>query len=162
MGKKDEEFYTARGYENAAGKNTLTPSMEDYLEMIIRLSNKTGYTRVNDLANSLNVQPPSVSKMVQKLKEEALLDYEKYGMIHLTEEGRKLGEYLLNRHNTLKEFFTLIQATKNLQKDVETIEHYISVHNYRVIAALVGFMKENEDFLNQFYKYKERFFLDES
>ncbi|MBS4024436.1 MAG: transcriptional regulator MntR [Clostridia bacterium] len=154
MTKIDEEFYTARGYEIAADENALTASMEDYLEMIYRLSQKTGYTRVNDLADNLNVQPPSVTKMIQKLNEKKLLDYEKYGMIHLTAEGKKLGKYFLERHNTLKEFFSLIEAIDNLQKDVETMEHYISFNNFRVIAALVSFMKENNQFLTEFYNYK--------
>ncbi|MGF7186507.1 Mn-dependent DtxR family transcriptional regulator [Desulfitispora alkaliphila] len=157
MDKMDEQFYTARGYEISARENALTASMEDYLEMIYRLSQKNGYTRVNDLAESLNVQPPSVTKMIQKLSEKYLLEYEKYGMIHLTSEGKKLGQYFLDRHNTLREFLTLIKATDNLQKDVETMEHYFSFNNYRVISALVGFMKDNQHFLKDFYKYKEAY-----
>jgi Mn-dependent DtxR family transcriptional regulator len=161
MTKINEEFYTARGYEITADENALTASMEDYLEMIYRLSQEHGYTRVNDLAESLNVQPPSVTKMIQKLNEKSLLDYEKYGMIHLTEEGKNLGKYFLERHNTVREFLRLIEAADNLQKDVETMEHYISFNNFKVIAALVSFIKENEQFLSQFYKYKESFLKDE-
>ena len=157
MTKINEEFHTARGYEIAAGENALTASMEDYLEMIYRLSQDNGYTRVNDLADSLHVQPPSVTKMIQKLNEKKLLNYEKYGMIHLTDEGEKLGKYFLERHNTLKEFFTLIGATENIQKDVETMEHYISLNNFRVISILVSFMKEEDNqFLTQFHEYKNR------
>ena len=157
MTKVNGEFFTARGYEIAAGDNALTASMEDYLEMIYRLSEEDGYTRVNDLAASLNVQPPSVTKMTQKLNEKKLLSYEKYGMIHLTEEGKKLGKYFLERHNTLKELFSLIGATDNIQKDVETMEHYISFNNFRIISALVSFMKEDNQFLNRFHEYKDKF-----
>ena len=156
MTKINGEFYTARGYEITAGDNALTASMEDYLEMIYRLSQKDGYTRVNDLAASLNVQPPSVTKMTQKLNEKKLLNYKKYGMIHLTEEGKKLGKYFLERHNTLKELFSLIGATDNLQKDVETMEHYISYKNFRIISALVNFLKEDNQFLTRFHKYKNK------
>ncbi len=161
MTKLNEEFYTARGYENIAGENALTASMEDYLEMIYRLSQENGYTRVNDLADSLNVQPPSVTKMIQKLNEKKLLDYEKYGMVHLTDEGKKIGKYFLERHNTLKEFLTLIGATEDLQKDVETMEHYISLNNFRVISTLVSFMKENNHFLTQFHEYKNKLLQDD-
>lgn len=161
MTKLNEEFYTARGYENIAEENALTASMEDYLEMIYRLSQENGYTRVNDLADSLNVQPPSVTKMIQKLNEKKLLDYEKYGMVHLTDEGKKIGKYFLERHNTLKEFLTLIGATEDLQKDVETMEHYISLNNFRVISTLVSFMKENNHFLTQFHEYKNKLLQDD-
>ncbi len=156
MTKINGEFYTARGYEIASGENTLTASMEDYLEMIYRLSQENGYTRVNELADSLNVQPPSVTNMIQKLNKKNLLDYEKYGMIHLTDKGEKLGKYFLERHNAVKEFLSLIGATENLQKDVETIEHYISLSNFRVISTLVAFMKEHSQFLTQYHEYKNR------
>ena len=39
--------------------------MEDYLEMIYRLSKENGYTRINELSNALNVQPPSATRMVK-------------------------------------------------------------------------------------------------
>src|SRR5690554_5504510 len=96
-----EKFFTARGYEISAAEGSLTPSMEDYIEMIYRLSRKSRTIRVNDLAVRLNVQPPSVTKMMQKLNEKNLLSYEKYGMISLTAQGEKLGDFFLVRHNTL-------------------------------------------------------------
>ncbi len=151
---KTEKFYTARGYEIAADQEELTPSMEDYLEMIYRLSKKTGCTRVNDLADSLNVQPPSVSKMIQKLSERSLLNYEKYGMIHLTDEGESMGKYFLERHNTLREFLSLLGVTDNLQKDVERMEHYISVENFKFIEDMVSFFKDYPEVLKLFKKHQ--------
>lgn len=52
MTQDKEQFFTARGYENAARDDALTPSVEDYIEMIYRLSQTNGYTRVNDLAEN--------------------------------------------------------------------------------------------------------------
>ena len=58
MSKERERFYTVRGYELLSkDANLLTPSMEDYLEMVYRLSRDKGYTRISDLASALNVQP---------------------------------------------------------------------------------------------------------
>lgn len=151
----DDIFYTARGYEIAAGENALTPSMEDYIEMIYRLSSEIGYTRVNDLAERLNVQPPSVTKMMQKLHEKALLSYEKYGMIHLTEEGKKLGEFFLQRHNTLKEFLALLDI-RDVQTKVEQMEHYVSYDTFQIISAFVDFLKDNNDILARFNEYRSK------
>ena len=41
---------------------------------------------------ALNVQPPSVTKMIQKLSEINLIKYEKYGVIMLEDKGLKLGK----------------------------------------------------------------------
>lgn len=155
MSSNEDIFYTARGYEIAAGENALTPSMEDYIEMIYRLSSEIGYTRVNDLAERLNVQPPSVTKMMQKLHEKSLLSYEKYGMIHLTEEGKKLGEFFLQRHNTLKEFLSLLNI-KDVQTKVEQMEHYVSYDTYEIIGSFVYFLKSNKDILERFNEYRAK------
>lgn len=86
MGKND--FYTFNEYMKKEDSK-LTASMEDYLEMIYRLSLNKGYLRINELSNALNVQPPSATRMVQKLSEERLVKYEKYGIIILEESGKK-------------------------------------------------------------------------
>ncbi|RQD77506.1 MAG: transcriptional regulator MntR [Candidatus Syntrophonatronum acetioxidans] len=130
--------------------------MEDYIEMIYRLSLKEGYTRVNDLAQKLNVQPPSVTRMMQKLHENNLLIYERYGMIHLTEKGKKMGEFFLKRHNILKEFLYLLEIDNDLQKEVEQVEHYISWNTCQTIAALVEFLKERKDILIDFKAFKKK------
>ncbi len=153
MTENNETFYTARGYEISAGENSLTPSMEDYIEMIYRLSQKSGYTRVNDLANKLNVQPPSVTNMMKKLGDNSLLEYEKYGVIHLTEKGEKLGKFLLDRHNVLKEFLTMLGLKKNIQREVEQIEHHVSRETFLIINAFVDFLKKNEQIIQQFNDY---------
>ena len=66
------KFHTQKGYE-LAEQNKLTAAMEDYLEMICRLSREEGYTRVHLLAKHLNVKPSSASKMVDQLKESGLV-----------------------------------------------------------------------------------------
>ena len=155
MSSNEDIFYTARGYEIAAGEKALTPSMEDYIEMIYRLSGEIGYTRVNDLAERLNVQPPSVTKMMQKLHEKSLLSYERYGMIHLTEEGKKLGDFFLQRHNILKEFLALL-GIKDVQTKVEQMEHYVSYDTFQIIGAFVCFLKDNKDVLKRFNEYRTK------
>ena len=74
----EREFFTFREYMRK-DRELLSPSAEDYMEMIYRLSADKGFTRVNDLASALNVQPPSVTKMIQKLADLKLIKYEKYG-----------------------------------------------------------------------------------
>jgi len=127
--------------------------MEDYLEMIYRLSGERGCTRTNEVADSLSVNPASVSKMVDKLAERSLVTAEKYGLIYLTEKGKNQGEYLLKRHDLLEEFFQLIGARGNLQKEVERIEHHISFENYQVLSQFVRFLKDHPECLSAFHNY---------
>ena len=138
--KKKDEFYTVRGYEMInAEKKLLTSSMEDYLEMIYRISKRDGYVRMNQLAKKLNVRPSSATKIIQKLSSLGMVDYEKYGVIQLTEEGKKLGRFLLKRHNIIEEFLKQLGIEETLLKETEMIEHHISFNTLQSIHILNDF-----------------------
>lgn len=121
-----------------------TPSMEDYLERIYQLMQDKGYARVVDIADLLNVQSPSVTRMVQKLADEGFLEYEKYRGIVLTPKGEHLGKSVKRRHKTLAEFLRLIGVTDETTvfKDVEGIEHHVSPATMEAIRSLVHFFQE--------------------
>ena len=55
-----------------------TSTAEDYLERIYSLIQEKGYARVSDIAEALQVRPSTVTRMVQKLDEQNLLEYERY------------------------------------------------------------------------------------
>jgi DtxR family Mn-dependent transcriptional regulator len=156
MEKKQQKFYTVRGYALLKQEDKLlTPSMEDYLEMSYRLSAEKGYARIGDLAEALHVQPPSASKMVQKLTELGYVHYEKYGLIELTAEGQDLGAYLLQRHEVIEKLLTQIGVTANILEQTEKIEHNISEETTEKIAILVQFIENNQDW-SVFRKTKEK------
>ena len=73
----DQQFHTVRGYQllNAEGR-VLTSGMEDYLEMIYRICLEAGFVRISQLAERLSVRPSSATKVVQKLSDLGLVDYE--------------------------------------------------------------------------------------
>ncbi len=144
----EKRFYTFRGYslKDAEQKDSLTPSMEDYLEMIYRLSldEHEPYTRVLEIASALNVQPPSATKMVQRLAAEGLVEYEPYSIVRLTPLGKEIGEYLLRRHNTLERFLALI-GVEDVLLDAEKIEHNISDEAMSGLGALLDFFDSSAE-----------------
>ena len=149
-----KEFRTFRGYALARGEESLTPSMEDYLEAICRLSNRDGYTRTSDLARFLNVKPSSVTSMIQRLYERGLLHYERYGVIVLTALGRKAGSFLLKRHLMLEKFLSYIGVPDNLLENVERIEHNLTSEATRCLSLLVEFMEDNPAWMERFAEYR--------
>jgi len=132
------EFYTLRGY-NRLEKSNMSPAMEDYLEMICRILREKKFIRVNQLASLLNVTPPSASKMVSKLKNAQLINFEPYGIIQLTKKGEELGNYFLYRHQTLHEFFCIVNSTENELELVEKIEHFI---DSKTVQNMENWIKE--------------------
>ncbi len=147
-------FYTFRGYslKDSRRADALSPSMEDYLEMLYRLCQKSGYTRVLELAGALHVQPPSASRMVQKLAEDGFLQYEKYGMIRLTAMGVRRGRDLIERHDVLIEFFSFLGVADPLE-DTEKVEHNLSEEAISGIKKLMDFVREHPEFAGAWHGY---------
>lgn len=150
---ESKNFFTFSEYIKK-DMNFLTPSMEDYLEMIYRLSITSGFTRINDLASSLNIQPPSATKMVQKLSKLNLINYEKYGVIVLKEDGKRIGNTLLKRHKIIENFLKLIGVSNSgILEQTEKIEHTINPETLKCINNLLSFFENNLDVLNQFKNF---------
>lgn len=155
MANKDREFYTFRGYQMLKqNKKLLTPSMEDYMEMIYRNCQKEGYVRIHQLAEQLNVQAPSVTRNVQKLARIELVDYEKYGLIKLTKKGEEIGHFLLKRHMIIESFLKKLGITNTILRDTELIEHQISIDTLEKIELFNRFLEDNPDILERFIEYK--------
>ncbi|QUH24535.1 metal-dependent transcriptional regulator [Serpentinicella alkaliphila] len=152
--KNKEKYTTVRGYELQKRDNKqLTDSMEDYMEMIYRQCLEDNYTRINTLSKELNVKASSASKMVQKLTHLGLLNYEKYGIIRLTEKGKSVGEFLLYRHNTIKDFLMLLNTNMNLLSQTEALEHSIDFDTLKKIDLLIHFFQDDPELQKRLQDY---------
>ena len=146
------EYFTFNEYMK---NNNLTPSEEDYLEMIYRINRKNEVVKVKDVANELNIKPASVTKMVKKLNEKDILEYKKYDCIRLTENGYKLGETLLKRHNTVYRFLELLGLKDNIHNETEKIEHTINYDTLQKMEILINFFGEYEKIYILFKEFQE-------
>ncbi len=139
---KKDGFYTMKGYA-LIEHGLLTSSMEDYLEMIYRLSEQSGTVRVSTLAHSLHVKPSSASKMAGNLRAQELIEFPRYGYITLTELGKRMGEYLLHRHELINRLLCLINQTSDELEEAEKIEHFLSP---RTVENIERFLREMQEY----------------
>lgn len=130
----------------------LTESMEDYLEMIYRIFQEKGYVRPVDLAEALNVQPSSVTRMVQRLNEQGVINYEKYRNISLSERGLAIGNFLVWRDETLKQFLSLLMPPDTVAGQVEGIEHYVTPVTMCLFRDLIAFFRSNPSYIEALRK----------
>ncbi|HXF63977.1 MAG TPA: metal-dependent transcriptional regulator [Caldilineaceae bacterium] len=114
---------------NALGEGkTLTAAHEDYLKAVYLLQSQGIEVTNSALANHLEVSPASATNMVKKLAELALVEYEPYQSISLTDAGERVALEVL-RHHRLIELY-LHQKLKLpwdlVHAEAERLEHVIS------------------------------------
>lgn len=127
-----------------------TPGMEDYIEQIYLQIEEKGVARVSDVAETLDVLPSSVTKMVQRLDREGYVYYEKYKGLELTDKGFTFGKKLVKRHDILEEFLRIIGVNEeNIYRDVEGIEHHLSWNAIDRITDLVEALEQDNGFIRK-------------
>ena len=80
--------------------------IEDYLECIFKLQEKSGVARTNDIVKSLRVVPGTVTNTVEWLEKEGLVTHKPYKGVKLTEKGRKIALQVIRRHRLSERLLT--------------------------------------------------------
>jgi Mn-dependent DtxR family transcriptional regulator len=141
----DSRLASIRGANNAK-KPECTYRMEDYLEIIYELVQRKGYATLADIADYLNVRPPSVTTMMRRLDQSGLLNYEKYRGIRLTEKGTDIAKIIHKRHSLLSEFLKMIGVSEKIaNEDAESMEHHLHSQTMLRLTELMHILKLSND-----------------
>jgi Mn-dependent DtxR family transcriptional regulator len=134
-----------------------TPRLEDYLEAIYHLIDEKGYASTVDISDRLEVKPPTVTSMVQRLAKKGYLVHEPYRGMRLTEAGERQAKWVVSRHRVIFEFLSMLGVEeKTAYQDTEGIEHEIQPETFRRIEGLVEFLRNHPDGLRTIREYVER------
>lgn len=110
------------------GMNKMTPSEEDYLKVLLELSECDVSIHSKDIAYILGFSRASVSRMMDVLKDEGCIIKEKYGTSTLTESGRKAAVFIKKRHDLIKSFLIDVLGVEAAIADGDAcrMEHVVS------------------------------------
>lgn len=137
-----------RAHQQAQDDEGPSPRVEDYIEVIYELIIQKGYARIADISQHLAVSAPTVTKTVQRLDDEGLLDYERYRGVTLTQQGETLAEDLRRRHSLVTTFLKQIGVDDEAAHRVtEGIEHHIDAPTLERIASFVTHADQDPDWL---------------
>ena len=91
-----------------ASRTSGSVAKDDYLEQILNLIEEKGYARPVDISQRLGISQASVTNMLQRLDSEGLVKHEKYRGTALTPQGEQIAKAIIDRHELLTEFLSLI------------------------------------------------------
>lgn len=110
---------------------------EDYVELISDLIQSNGEARLADLATHVGVTSATVSKVVQRLQRDGLVESRPYRSIFLTESGEGMAEMARRRHRIVEAFLRALGIDDlTVEADAEGIEHHVSEQTLAAFARL--------------------------
>lgn len=144
-------------------KKALSANMEDYLETIYVLDQKSETVRIRDISALMDVKKSSVNNAVKVLSEKALVRHEKYGYVVLTAKGRKVSKAIKMRHDLLVRFLEeILGIDKEIaMEDACRIEHVISAVTNDRLRKFIEFVDtcptgEKPEWLSNLTYYLEK------
>ncbi len=107
--------------------DTLTASLEDYLEAIFHIIAQKHAVKPRDISRRLKVSYASVTGALRSLAEKKMIHYAPYDLITLTEEGEEAAKDVVRRHEVLRDFFVEVLAVPDADADIAAcqMEHSI-------------------------------------
>lgn len=118
----------------------LSAVMEDYLKAIYHLQDDADTkVRTSEIADALEVTAPTVTSMLDKLKDRDLIEREKYSGVRLTADGERVALEVIRHHRLLETYLNehLDYSWEEVHEEADRLEHHISdVFATRVEASL--------------------------
>ncbi|MFB6113974.1 MAG: metal-dependent transcriptional regulator [Halodesulfurarchaeum sp.] len=115
----------------------LSDVMEDYLKAIFTLQMEHSPPISTSLiADHLEVTPPTVTSMMEKLEERGLVTREKYKGVELTEEGTTVALEVIRHHRLIEAYLAehLDYEWSEVHDEADVLEHHISEEFERRVA----------------------------
>ncbi len=120
-------------------------AVEDYVKAIYELAEPKGRVAPTAVAGTLGVSLPAVTKMVRRLMELRLVNYERAEGIALTPSGRKVALEILRHHRLLEVYLkeALGYSWDQVDEEAEKLEHHISEEFEDRIDRMLGHPKRD-------------------
>ncbi len=117
--------------------------IEEYLEVIYRLQEKSGVARTSDLVKMLNVAPGTITNTVERLEKESLIVHEPYKGVQLTEKGCGIALRIVRKHRLSERLLTDILSVEwdKAHDAACQLEHGISDEVAKKIEKTLGHPK---------------------
>lgn len=112
----------------------IAESGEMYLETILILSKEKAVVRSVDVAGSLGVSKPSVSRAMGLLRDGGFIEMDAHGYLTLTGDGKAVAERIYERHTFLTEYLEKLGVCHDRAvADACKIEHVISEESFAAL-----------------------------
>ena len=132
------------------GNRMLSSSLEKYLVCIYKcLENKTEL-KVSDLARQMNQPLQKTIQALQRMHYQKQIIYSTYQPLRMTDQGKKMAQYLIARDLLIDEFFKLLHIEEHAEVEKEVMAQYLSYESLKKIERFVLFNRKYPEIAERF------------
>lgn len=109
-------------------------SVENYLETILRLSEKLPVVRSVDIAEELGYKKSSISVAMKNIKNQEYITVSDRGYIQLTESGMGIARKIYERHDVISTWLVTLGVDPQVASDDACkLEHVLSDQTFNAL-----------------------------
>jgi len=122
----------------------LSESQQDYLKIVLDLTNEKKVARVKEIAERKGVSMPSVTEALRKLAKDDQVLYSAHEFVELTSKGYRAAHRLSSKNTFLKNFLidVLNIDITVAEKEACELEHHLSIATLDRLILLYQFLIE--------------------
>ena len=128
----------------------LSSSLEKYLVCLYKHLEQHNEFKISDLAKEMNQPLQKTIQALQRMHYQKQVIYSTYQPLRMTEQGKKMAEYLIARDALIDEFLKLLHIEEHAEAEKEGMAQYLSHDSLTKIERFVLFNR-------QYPEIKERF-----
>lgn len=128
----------------------LSSSLEKYLVAIYEMLETGKELKISDLSKRMNQSLQKTIQALQRMHYQKQVVYSPYQPLKLTDEGRRMAEYLVARDALLDEFISLLHIEKNAEAEREVLAQYLSYESLEKIEKFVMFNRQYPEIRERF------------
>lgn len=114
-------------------------SVENYLETILRLSEKLPVVRSVDIAEELGYKKSSISVAMKNLKNQEYITVSDRGYIQLTESGMGIARKIYERHDVISTWLVTLGVDPQVASDDACkLEHVLSDQTFNALKGHIN------------------------
>jgi DtxR family manganese transport transcriptional regulator len=111
---------------------------QDYVEAVADILYRQGECRVKDLARHMGVSHVTVTRIIDRLQAEQLVETEPYRPIRLTVRGQRMAALSRQRHELVLGFLLALGVPDaEARRDAEGMEHHVGEATLRAMQAFL-------------------------
>ena len=120
----------------------LSASLEKYLLCIYDKVRQNNELKSTEIAKEMNQSLQKAVQALQRLHYQKYITYSAYQPLRLTEQGKKVAEYLMARNKLIEDFLDILHIEQNRETEKEAMQQYLSYESLKVIEKFVIFNQQ--------------------